>query len=97
LLRQNLTQKAAHWPHTTKPANTKPATINRSKQTQTTSNGKPSIQKPPNQKPPNQKPPNQKPSNVCHGWVDINVGGTVFSLNLHHFFFMSKRISRHVG
>jgi hypothetical protein len=72
LLRQNLTQMAAHWPHTTEPANTKPATINRSKQTQTT---KPLNRKPPNQKPPNQNPPNQKPPNVCHGWVDIKVGG----------------------
>ena len=40
-----------------------------------TSNRKPSIQKPPNRKPPNQKPPNQKPPKVCHGWVDIKVGG----------------------
>ena len=74
-LRQNLAQLEANWPHTTKPANTEPATINRNKQLQTTSNQKPSNQKPPNQKPPNQKPPNQNPPKVCHGWVDIKVGG----------------------
>jgi len=74
-LRQNLTRPAASWPHTSNPANTEPATINRNKQLQTTSNQKPSNQKPPNRKPPNQKPPNQKPPKVCHGWVDIKVGG----------------------
>ena len=70
LARQNLMQLAAYWPYTSEPANTELTSINRNKQTQTTSNG--SCQSRSRQ---NRTPPNQKLPKVCHGWVDIKVGG----------------------